>query len=110
MAEVFKNAELKVESTISTLYTCPANTTAMILQCQVTNVADDEVDAIVDLFWTNASNNDEKSFLLSNAPIPFGGALNDICNKLVLEAGDSLKAVASHDEEIEITASILELS
>ena len=50
MAEVFKNFSADIETTITTIYTCPTNTTAMVLLCQATNVADTEVDAVVDVF------------------------------------------------------------
>lgn len=109
MSEVFKNAKAALTTSGGTIYTCPAETTAIVLLAQVANI-DGTDEANADVAWTDASDSDTSVALVQDAPIPAGGALNVIGGKLVLEAGDSITAKASVDNDLEMSVSALEVS
>lgn len=108
MAEVFKNAKVTGTgaSAGDTAYTCPADTTAIVLLAQVANThASDEV--LVDVGWTDSSDSDNLTLLLQQGPIPYGGALHVLGGKLVLEAGDAIVVFGS---DFDISISVLEVT
>lgn len=109
MAEVFKNARYALTTSNSTIYTCPAGTSAIVVLAQIANI-DGTDEALADLHWTDASAGAAATNLLKAAPIPAGSALQGIGGKLVLEAGDSLRGKASANGDLVITVSVLEIS
>ncbi len=108
MAEVFKNAKLKIQDTLTDVYTCPSATVAIVIGCQVANVSgtDEEVEVI----WTDASDADAVTRLVKDVVIPAQAALTPIAGKLVLEAGDKIRAVGETNDDAEIVVSVLEIS
>jgi hypothetical protein len=114
MSETFKNFKEHLTVSTSTIYTCPPDKTAILLMLQVSN-SDGEYVADANVSWTDSSDLDETStpietVLLKNAVIPVGSALSAVAGKMVLEAGDTIKASASADNAVTISGSILELA
>ena len=109
MAEAFKNFKLALGTSSATAYTCPASTTAIVLLCQVANVdGKNEADATVT--WTDSSDSDASTALVSTVPVPAGSALGVLSGKLVLEAGDAIKGLASAASDLVLTGSVVEMS
>lgn len=108
MAEVYKNFGLDVTDSASAAYTCPAETTAIVIHLQAANI-DGTMAADVTVTWTDASGSDEPTTLLHTVPIPAGSALNCLAGKLVLEAGDKIMAEASDANAIFLSGSVLEM-
>ena len=109
MAEAFKNFKLALTDSSATAYTCPAATTAIVLLLQVSNIdGTNEADATVT--WTDASDSDASTALVSTVPIPAGSSLGVLSGKLVLEAGDTIKGLASADGDLVLAGSVVEMS
>ncbi len=109
MAETFKNFKLALGTSSATAYTCPAATTSIVLLLQVSNVDGvNEADATVT--WTDASNSDTSTALVSAVPVPAGSALGVLSGKLVLEAGDTIAGMASAAGDLVLTGSVVEMS
>ena len=109
MAEAFKNFKLALGTSSATAYTCPAATTAIVLLCQVANVdGTNEADASV--AWTDASDSNASTALVSAVPVPAGSALGVLSGKLVLEAGDTIAGLASAASDLVLTVSVVEIS
>jgi hypothetical protein len=108
MAQTFKNARAVLTTTASVLYTCPANTTAIITGCQVTNV--DSTARNLSLLWTDDSASDAQTYLASTVSVPVSASYEPIGGKIVLEAGDQLLGFASANSTLHISVSVLEIS
>lgn len=109
MAETFKNFKLALGTSSATAYTCPAATTAIVLLLQVSNIDSmNEADASVS--WTDSSDSDASTALVSTVPIPAGSALGVLSGKLVLEAGDTIAGLASAASDLVLTGSVVEMS
>ena len=108
MAQTFKNARAVLADTATTVYTCPAGTTAIVIGCQVANVDTSAVD--LQIWWTDSSDTDAITHLGYNVSIPSKAAYEPINGKLVLQAGDAIKGLGSVASDLEATVSILELS
>lgn len=109
MAEAFKNFKLALGTDSATAYTCPAATTAIVLMLQVSNVDGvNEADATVS--WTDASDSDASTALVSAVPVPAGSSLGVLSGKLVLDAGDTIAGLASAAGDLVLTGSVVEMS
>jgi len=108
MAEVFKNAKLKIQDSLTDVYVCPSGTTAIVIGCQVANVS--ATDEEVEVIWTDSSDADAVTRLVKDVIIPAQAALAPIAGKLVLEAGDKIRAVGETNDDAEIVVSVLEIS
>ena len=109
MAETFKNFKGAIGTSAEVVYTCPAATTAIVLTIQITNIDGvNEADASVS--WIDSSDSNAETYLIKAVPVPAGSALGMLSGKLVLEAGDSIKALASADSDLVISGSVLEIS
>ena len=107
MAETFKNFKLALTISSTAAYTCPASTTAIVLMIQVANVTDG--DAYATVLWTDASDSDAETRLIKDEIVPASAPLSVVSGKFVLEAGDSIKAVASAGSAVELSGSVLEI-
>jgi len=108
MANTFKNAKLKIQSTMGDVYTCPSATVAIVIGCQVANVSATAEE--VEVIWTDASDADAVTRLVKDVIIPAQAALAPIAGKLVLEAGDKIRAVGETNDDAEIVVSVREIS
>jgi len=108
MANTFKNAKLKVQDSATDIYTCPSATVAIVIGCQVANVSATAEE--VEVWWTDASDADAVTRLVKDVIVPVQAALAPIAGKLVLEAGDKIRALGENNDDAEITVSLLEIS
>jgi len=109
MAETFKNFKLALGTDSATAYTCPAATTAIVLLLQVSNV-DGVNEADATITWTDASDSNASTALVSAVPVPAGSALGVLSGKLVLAAGDTIAGLASAAGDLVLSGSVVEMS
>jgi len=108
MAINYKNARLVLTTATTDLYTCPALTTAIVTLCQAANVTT-AADKLT-VSWTDASNGNAVTRLVNGTPVAASEAQGVLVGKLVLEAGDKIRASCATVNAIEITASVVEFS
>jgi len=109
MAEAFKsvNADLGTSANTS-IYQCPSSTTAIVILCQVANVdGTNAAEVNVDYYDSSAT---QAKALAHTISVPADSAFNPIGGKLVLEAGDQLRAWAGAASDLEIVVSVLEIT
>ena len=113
MANTFKvKTKAAVGTSITTVYTVPSSTTAIVLGLIVGNVTGSAVNATVhvesDTSDTETNGNVE---LVTKAPIPAGGSLETLGGgKLVLQASDILRVTSDTASSLDIALSIMEIS
>lgn len=110
MAEVFKNAS-KVSvsaSSADTIYTAPSLTTSIILGVAIANKSSNVVSLTLSFTDSSATTTTQ---MLPSVQIPGNTTLEVLAGqKYILEAGDTLKALADTATSIDITMGVLELS
>lgn len=109
MAFIAKNFRGALTTGGVTCYTCPANTTAYVIHCQVANV-DGTNSADATVRWTDSSNSGAVTRLANTVAVPADTSISVLTGKLVLEAGDTIVGVASADGDLELSGSVLEMS
>jgi hypothetical protein len=109
MTIAFKNAKLAMTTGGGTAYTCPAATTAVVIYSNIANV-DGTNSAAATVSWTDDSDSDAASKLLNTVDVPADSSLKGFANGLVLEAGDTITAVASADSDLVFTLGMMERS
>jgi len=108
MANTYKNAFADLTTTnVTTVYTTPAATTAIIQAINLANVAANAVDISV-LIYDDSSATDFT--LLNEGEVPGDSTLQAVDRPIVLETGDILKLQASVADRIEVIVSILEVT
>lgn len=105
MTTTYKNARAVATTSYATMYTCPAATTAIIMNCIVSNIDGvSGVDASIQYLDSSASN--AVTRLLHLVTVPAKASLTAF-DKIVLEAGDALQVKGS-SVNLEFTLSIAE--
>tara|TARA_B100001939_G_scaffold177706_1_gene153132 strand:+ start:509 stop:838 length:330 start_codon:yes stop_codon:yes gene_type:complete len=109
MAESYKSVNADLGTTADTsIYQCPASTTAVVLLCQIANVdGTNAVNVYVDYY--DSSTTTAKA-LAHTIAVPADSSFNPIGGKLVLEAGDQIRAWASAASDAEIVVSVVEIT
>ena len=121
MANTFKVVTFAAEpasaGTPYKMYTCAGSTTTVVLGLILTNIHTSAVTAEVELVSDTGSrggaNNvaNTTSFLVKDAPIPAGGALDVLgTSKVVLETTDAIKIDCSVADQLSGTISIMEIT
>ena len=107
MANIYKNAGINLTTTsLTTIYTVPANRTAIVKTIQVTNIHSGNIE--VEAFSTDASNSNAEHEI---AHIALGSKTVENLAKgtIVLESADTLKLKAASANYIAGIISILEI-
>jgi hypothetical protein len=99
----FKSYAANITTVPSNVYTCPADTTAIVLLAQATNVNASNDGNIT--FYTSMNGNTE---LAKDFTIPVGDSAALLSGKLVVEAGNSIGVYANANSVLKLTLSILE--
>lgn len=102
----FKQVTYDVTATLSTFYTVPAGTTAVVIGCQAANLTPNLATWIT----MTVDDNVNERHLVKEVTIPGKASLNPISGRLVLEAGHKLKIRAANVSEVSIILSVLERS
>jgi hypothetical protein len=110
MANTFKvktKLNVGISSGISTIYTVPSSTTAVLVGLTLANTSSNSITATVTL----TNNDGDNVTLLKDAPVPTGSSLEMMSgNKIVMEASDILKAYASAGSSLDCTLSLMEIT
>ena len=92
---------------ISTIYSVPSGTTAVLVGLTLANTSSNSITATVTL----TNNDGDNVTLLMDAPVPTGSSLEMMSgNKIVMEASDILKAYASAADSLDCTLSLMEIT
>ena len=108
MANTFKSAASGSTTSIQTLYTCPVSTTAVVHAVYLSNI-DGTNDATVNLSVSGSANFDHRSYILKTVDVPADSTVV-IEKPINLGAGDKLETQASANGDIDVFASILEIT
>jgi len=107
MANTFKSAASGSTTTIQTLYTCPAATSGVVHAVYLSNI-DGTNDATVNLSISGSANFDDRRYILKTVDVPDSTVV--IEKPINLGAGDKLETQASANGDIDVFASILEIT
>ena len=108
MANTFKNAATGSNTTINPMYTCPGGTTSVVHAIYLSNV-DGENSATINLSVSGSANFQTRRYILKTVDVPADSTV--IIEKPInLGAGDKLETQASANDDIDIFASILEIT
>ena len=108
MANTFKNAATGANTDITTMYTCPGATSAVIHALYVSNV-DGANDASINVTISGSANFTTRRHIMKTVNVPADSTL--IVEKPInLGAGDKLETQASANDDLEVFASILEIT
>lgn len=111
MANTFNNAQVSLSTTnVTDVYQAPttAGNVAIVLSIMVANV-DGSAAADISIIKTDSSNT-EQSRLAHTIPVPADTSLEVVANKLVLKAGEKIRAQASAASDLVVTLSALEIT
>ena len=103
---VFKTVTYDVTNTNTVVYTAPTGFTGIVLMAQAANVAGTSTESISFSHYDTSATVETE--LLKDFVIPAADAASLLTGKLILEDGDSVKAVASANSTFKLTLSILE--
>ncbi len=105
MANTFKRKTSNgIGTSLTTIYTVPANTTTVIIGGVVSNTGTGSVNT--EIVMNDGTNN--INLTGADTPIPAGTALSFIDGKVVLEAGDVVKVKGSVAGSLDAVLSIME--
>ncbi len=108
MASAFKSATaINVGTSLTTIYTCPANTTVTIIGLYLCNQSAGAINGTVEFYDSSTGNH---AGILSASPIPDGSTVVAIGGegKVVLNAGDAIKIQSNVASSIDVVLSYLE--
>ena len=108
MANTFKNAATGSNTALTAMYTCPAATSAVVHAIYLSNV-DGTNDATVNIAVSGSAYFDTRRYLLKTVDVPADSTIV-IEKPINLGAGDKLEAKASANDDIDVFASILEIT
>ena len=108
MANTFKSAATGSTTGITTLYTCPAATSAVVHAMYLSNV-DGTNDATISISVSGSANFQTRRYLMKTVDVPADSTV--VLEKPInLGAGDKLETQASADDDLDVFASILEIT
>jgi len=108
MANTFKSAATGSTTTLTTLYTCPVSTTGVVHAIYLSNI-DGTNDATIDVAISGSANFDTRRYLLKTVDVPADSTVV-IEKPINLGAGDKLETQASANDDVDVFASILEIT
>ena len=108
MANTFKSAATGSRTQLLTMYTCPAATTAVVHAIYLSNV-DGANDATISISVSGSANFTDRRYILKTVDVPADSTV--VVEKPInLGAGDKLETQASANDDIDVFASILEMT
>ena len=101
---IFKNVAEDLTTVETTLYTAPVGYSAILLMAQVSNTSGFPATTTVKVVDVSTA----ETSLVTGFEIPGNDAAGILTGKLVLEAGQSIKASANANSTLQMVISILE--
>jgi len=108
MANTFTSAATGSTTGLTTLYTCPVSTTGIVHAIYASNI-DGTNDATISISVSGSANFQDRRYLLKTIEVPADSTVV-IEKPINLGAGDKLETQASADNDIDVFASILEMT
>ena len=108
MANTFTSAATGSRTALLTLYTCPVSTTGVVHAIYLSNV-DGTNDATVNVSVSGSANFNTRRYILKTVDVPADSTVV-IEKPINLGAGDKLETQASANDDIDVFASILEMT
>ena len=108
MANTFTSAATGSRTDLLTLYTCRVATTAVVHAIYLSNV-DGTNDATVNVSISGSANFTDRRYILKTVDIPADSTVV-IEKPINLGAGDKLETQASANDDVDVFASILEIT
>ena len=108
MANTFKSAATGSRTDLLTMYTCPGATTAVVHAIYLSNI-DGTNDATVSVAISGSANFTTRRYILKTVDVPADSTVV-IEKPINLGAGDKLETAASANGDIDVFASILEMT
>ena len=108
MANTFKSAATGSSATLGAFYTCPVSTTAVVHAVYLSNV-DGLNDETISLSISGSANFNDRKYILKTVDVPADSTVV-IEKPINLGAADKLETQASANDDIEVFASILEIT
>ena len=102
---IFKTVTYSITTSNTVVYSAPTGFTGIILMAQVANITGTDATVTFSHYDTSATTETE---LVKDFTIPAADAGALLTGKLVLEAGDSVKASAGTGSALKLTLSVLE--
>lgn len=107
MANAFKNASIEIGITDTTVYTCPALTSAVVFSSYLSNkIGTNSVNITVKVY--DSSGTILRTITGLDTPINIGATLT--LDKIALETGDEIRIIASEVSAVDAFLSILEIT
>lgn len=110
MANTFKSTSTALTTTVQTIYQAPATAgnVGIVLSCLIANV---NGTASADLTLTKTTSADAvQANIAYTIPVAADTTLEVVANKIVLMAGEKLRAVASANSYLQATVSVMEIT
>ncbi len=109
MANTFKNKVYDGANTsanaIMSVYTVPSSTTTVVIGLTLANTASSQITADIKLSAGSTI------FLAKDIPIPAGSSFEYMAgNKIIMEAGHTLKVASNTADSLDTTMSIMEIT
>jgi len=101
---IFKNVTEDLTTVETTLYTAPVGYSAIVLMAQISNTSGSPATTTVKVVNVSTA----ETSLVTGFEIPGNDAAGILTGKLVLEAGQSVKASANANSTLQMVMSILE--
>ena len=108
MANTFKSAATGSRTALTTMYTCPGATSAVVHAIYLSNV-DGANDETISLSVSGSAFFNDRKYILKTVDVPADSTVV-IEKPINLGAGDKLEAQASQTSSIDVFASILEIT
>jgi|15BtaG_2_1085339.scaffolds.fasta_scaffold02175_4 hypothetical protein len=116
MANTFKlTTNAGLTTSLVDQYTTPGSTTTIIVGMSVANTSANSITVDAKIISSTSDNRrtgaNESTYLVKGAPVPSGSSLEIMSgNKLVLETGDKVQALASTTGVADILISYMEIT
>ena len=110
MANTFKlTSNAGLTTSLVDQYTVPSSTTSIVVGMSVSNTSANSITVDIKIVSDTGSN--ENAYLVKGAPVPSGSSLEIMAgNKLVLETGDKIQALASTTGVADLLISYMEIT
>ena len=110
MPNTFKSTSTAITTATVTIYQAPATTgtVGIVLSCMIANV-NGTASADVTVVKTTSADSTQ-SHICFTVPVPNDSSLEVVANKIVLMAGEKLRASASAANYLQSTISVLEIT
>ena len=112
MANTFKSVTSgSIGTTLVTVYTCPASTTAIVLGASLAYTATNPIGGSIKLAKNGSSAGQDDVFVVKAAPVPAGSSIEVMSgNKVVMEASDVLQFQSDPASSLDSIVSVLEIT